>query len=121
MQERAIPVGAYIEKFNELTGQALPCGTIYQFPGLLAHVKKRHPSQIGHVYQIAEVIKSPDYIGKHPKERESIELVKALDQNVMVCVKLDQGKDHYYVASVYAISEAKLKNRLNSGRLKKYP
>lgn len=68
---------------------------------------------------IPRIIQSPDYIGKHPKEQNSIELVKVLDQNVMVCIKLDLDENYLFVASVFEITEAKLRNRIHSGRLKK--
>lgn len=69
---------------------------------------------------IPVTIQDPDYIGHNPKESDSIELVKVIQQNVMVCVKLDSKNGYLYVASIYTISGSKLRNRLNSGRLKKY-
>ena len=117
--ETMTPVGQYISEFNTLTGQTLPLGTIYQSSGLLIHVKKRHPDQVNNLVHIKSIIASPDYIGSNPKEPDSIELIKVLGGNVMVCVKLDRSAGHYYVASVFEISTGKLNNRLNSGRVKK--
>lgn len=117
--EKLFQVGEYIELFNEMTGQMLPCGAIYQSHGLIKHIQKRHAEEQDHVSQIPQIIQSPDYIGKHPKEHNSIELVKVLNQNVMVCIKLDLDENYLFVASVFEITEAKLQNRLNSGRLKK--
>ncbi len=115
-----VPVGQYIERFNELTGQDLPCGDIFQSSGLISHVRKHHPNEVDNITLVPDVIRSPDYIGKHHKEPHSIELVKVLDKNVMVCVKLDIDDGYLYVASVFSIKDSKLKNRLNSGRLKKF-
>ena len=70
--------------------------------------------------QIPTIIQSPDYIGKNPREPNSIELVKKLSDNIMVCIKLDTQNGYLYVASVYNISQGKVNNRLNSGRLKRY-
>lgn len=117
--EKMTPVGQYISKFNTLTGQTLPLGVIYQSAGLLTHVLKRHPKEVNNLNYVSSIISSPDYIGKNPNEPNSIELVKVLGGNLMVCVKLDVSRDYYYVASVFEISQAKLNNRLNSGRLKK--
>lgn len=111
-------VGEYIERFNILTGQSLPCGPIYQSPGLIAHIKSHHPGQEENLLLIPQIIAAPDYIGKHPKEPDSIELVKIFSNHVMVCIKLDTGKNYLYVASVYPVSDRKISNRLNSGRLK---
>ena len=112
-------VGEYVTEFNLATGQHLPCGPIYQSYGLLAHIQKRHPSEVSNLSYVPEIISSPDYIGKHPKEPDSIELVKILSGNIMVCIKLDRDENYLFVASVFEISEGKLKNRINSGRLNK--
>ena len=69
--ENLFQVGEYIEMFNEVTGQDLPCGPIYQSHGLQAHVQKRHPSDISHLSCVPLIISAPDYIGKHPKEPNS--------------------------------------------------
>ena len=116
--ENLFQVGEYIEMFNEVTGQDLPCGPIYQSHGLQAHVQKRHPSDISHLSCVPLIISAPDYIGKHPKEPNSIELVKVLSGNVMICIKLDRCNQYFYVGSVVTITDGKLKNRLNSGRLR---
>jgi len=121
MYKNLFKVGDYIENFNAKTGQQLPCGPIYQSFGLETHIKKHHPDSGTHLLSyIPSVIKSPDYIGKHPNEPDSIELVKKICENVMVCIKLDSKNGYLYVASVFEIKESKLNNRLNSGRLKKY-
>lgn len=120
MGEKLFRVGDYIDEFNALTGQELPCGEILQSPGLAVHVQKHHPDETGNVALVPSIIAAPDYVGHNPKEPESVELVKELDANVMVCVKLDAKNGYHYVASVYEISSGKLANRLNSGRLKKF-
>ena len=111
-------VGKYIDKFNTITGQNLACGYIYQSDGLYKHVQKHHPNELNNLNYISSTIANPDYVGHNPKEPNSIELVKRINGNVMVCIKLDIDKNYLYVASVFEISEAKLNNRLASGRLK---
>lgn len=111
-------VGKYIEDFNTFTDQALPCGPIYQSKGLVKHTQRHHPDLVARVEDIPSVIQAPDFIGVHPKEPDSIELVKRMNGNVMVCVKLDKKENYLYVATVFEITEAKLNNRLSSGRLK---
>ncbi len=111
-------VGQYIEKFNQLTGQNIPCGNIYQSEGLIAHVKKHHPNEVNLVDHIPAVIRSPDYVGHNPKEPNSIELVKITGKNEMVCIKMDIKNGYLYVASVFSISSSKVQNRLKSKRLK---
>ena len=120
MEDKLLEVGEYIPKFNALTGQELPCGPIYQSAGLQKHVKKHQREKADIMADIPTVLRQPDYVGCNPKEPNSIELVKTLSENVMVCVKLDSKNGYLYVASVYTVSESKVNNRLNSGRLKKY-
>lgn len=117
-QSKLFVVGEYIQKFNVATGQQLPCGPIYQSYGLKSHILKHHPEGISHLSHVPEIIAFPDYIGKHPNEADSLELIKVLDRNIMVCIKLDHNDQYLFVASVYEITESKLQNRLASGRLK---
>lgn len=115
-----IPVGQYIERFNQISGQNLPLGTIFQSNGLAKHIQKRHPNDIGNLTYLSAIISAPDYVGHNPKEPNSIELVKTISDNIMVCVKLDSNLGYLYVSSVFPISSGKMQNRINSGRLKKF-
>lgn len=119
MAENLITVGKYTDSFNALTGQNLPCGSILQSSGLAVHVRKHHPGEVGNLSLVPSIIANPDYVGHNPKEPNSVELVKVLAANVMVCVKLDVANGYHYVASVYEISNSKLQNRIQSGRMKK--
>ncbi|WP_341433815.1 hypothetical protein, partial [Mesomycoplasma ovipneumoniae] len=59
--------------------------------------------------------------GKNPREEGiSLEYLKVLDDNVLVAVKLDNKNNYFYVASVYEVTDAKLKSMLNSGRIRVY-
>ncbi len=118
--DNLVSVGEYTQKFNEATNQNLPCGFIFQSVGLYKHLVKRHPDELENLKYVPLIIANPDYIGKNPKENSSIELVKKIGENIQVCIKLDKDGDYLYVASVYEISEAKVKNRLKSGRLKTF-
>lgn len=119
MGDTLFPVGEYLERFNHITGTSLPAGIIYQSTGLQSHILKRHPHLLGYLSKIPEIILIPDYIGVHPNEPNSIELVKLYAENIQIAIKLDMDKRYLYVASLYEIKEAKLKNRIHSGRLKK--
>ena len=115
-----VEVGTYIDIFNQITGQNLPCGPIVQSTGLVVHIRKHHPDIVQFMNWIPTIIDYPDYVGHNPRETQSIELVKRLDKNLMVCVKLDCEKDRLYVASLYDITDSKLESRVKSGRLKLY-
>lgn len=119
MPDTLIPIGTYPADYNTITGQTLPCGTVYQSSGLVVHIRKKHPSLLGNVLDISKIISSPDYIGHNTNEPDSVELVKVLGKNLQVCIKLDTKQNYLYVASLYDITEAKLNKRIASGRLKK--
>ena len=76
--DKLFQVGEYVQEFNDATGQALPCGPIYQSYGLKSHILKRHPNELDNLDHVPSIILDPDYIGKHPTEPDSIELVKVL-------------------------------------------
>lgn len=120
MSEERIPVGTYQERFNEQLGLSLPVGTIYRSDRLINHIQRRHPDCVDYMDKLPEMIAAPDYIGTNPKEPNSMELVKVFEDNILVAVKLDVKKGYLYVASFYDITDGKLHNRVNSGRLQKF-
>ncbi len=114
-------VGTYKEEFNNKLGVSLPIGNIYKSDGFIKHIQKRHANYVNYIGNIPDIINNPDYIGTNTKEPNSIELIKVYPQdNIQIAVKLDISQNSLYVASLYPISQSKLNNRLNSGRIKKY-
>jgi stage III sporulation protein SpoIIIAA len=103
-------------------------GTIYAAPGVIKHIIKRHNHELSQnvltdmVGTIESIIKSPDYVGKHPdKGEESMEYIKKIDDNLLVGLEIDLNEGYIYVATMHPISEGKISNRLNSGRIKAVP
>ena len=119
MNEELIPVGEYRESFNKQLDISLPTGIIYRSSRLINHIQRRHPDFVGYIDKLPEILLNPDYIGKNPKEPDSMELVKVFSYNILVAIKLDVKNNYLYVASLYNISDGKLHNRIHSGRLKK--
>ena len=119
MNEELIPVGEYRESFNKQLDISLPTGIIYRSSRLINHIQRRHPDFVGYIDKLPEILLNPDYIGKNPKEPDSMELVKEFSDNILVAIKLDVKNNYLYVASLYNISDGKLHNRIHSGRLKK--
>lgn len=111
-------VGKYKSKYNNLLNVNLPVSDIYASEGLNKHILRRHPNCQKYIEKIPEIINNPDYIGKNPKELDSIELVKVFDDNIQIGIKLDTNKNYLYVATLFDIKESKVQRRLNSGRLK---
>ncbi len=120
-EEKLIEVGELYKELNEIAGTNLPLKKIYRSKGLPAHlIKKKHFNCLKHIDDIPDIINDPDYIGVNPNEDgKTIELIKVLDKNILVGIKLDVDKDYLYIATMHDVQESKLQRRLYSGRLKK--
>ncbi|UWD47307.1 PBECR2 nuclease fold domain-containing protein [Clostridioides difficile] len=119
-------VGIIDEELAELAGIKYT-GKIYASSGVIKHIKKKHRGQLSKnifndiLETIKIVLKSPEYIGSHPKKPgKSVEFVKKLDDYILVATELDTKKGYLYVSSLYAIKEAKLESRISSGRVLQY-
>ena len=114
-----IIVATYDKKYNKKLGLNFPVGSIWLYKGLSKHVKKRHPNCLKYIDYIGGIISSPDYIGHNSSHDVSVEFIKKIDENILVAVKMDVDNGYLYVASLYSITENKLKKKLANGRLKK--
>ena len=119
MSENSFDVGVYIGEYDDILGRVLPRLNIVQSEGLEIHIRKNHPSCLGYLDKVSEIISSPDYVGVNPKECTSFELVKRYGDNILMGIKLDAKNGYYYVATLHDIKQSKVDNRLHSGRLKK--
>lgn len=102
-------------------------GNVYAAPGVIKHIKKRHKKELNKdildniIETIKDVLKQPEYVGCHDKKiGEGIEFIKNIGDNILVATELDIKEDYLYIASMYPIKQAKIENRLNSGRIKPY-
>lgn len=95
---------------------SLPSIEILMYPGAIKHMKKRPKDFENYFQRIPEIISEPDYIGIHPKEPNSVELVKYFDNNVLVAIKLDPS-GYLYLSTMFELSPSKVPKRLKSGRL----
>ena len=66
--------------------------------------------------EINLVINEPNYVGLHP-DGQAIQFIKVTNENVLLAVKLDKYLD---VRTMYVITDNKLQNYVNSGRIKKF-
>ncbi|CAM3299107.1 plasmid-related protein [Filibacter tadaridae] len=109
-------------KIQSLIGINFPTSDVYIYPGAIKHIKKKHPGvweQYGH--SIPLVLSEPDYIGKNPKEPNSIELYKQLGDHLLLAIKLDPT-GYLFVSSLYDLKNAvaKINKRLISKRIIPY-
>lgn len=118
--DKLLKAGKYNSEFNKILGINLPIDNIYISNGLDKHIQRRHPNCTQYIDKIPLIISEPDYIGKNPKEPNSIELVKVFDNNIQIGIKLDTNKNYLYVATLFDINDSKIQRRLNSGRLKNF-
>ena len=117
-------VGYLKNKMANILGVSIS-GVIYASPGVLKHIKNRHGKQfskkiITNVLDvIKKVISNPDYIGvyKISGNIASIEFVKKMDINILVGIEVDVEGNYIYVSTMYPITEAKIENKLYSGKL----
>lgn len=117
---KLVLVGEYHKTFNNYLPYVIGNIPIYQSTGLAKHILKRHPDCLKYVDMIPSIISSPDYIGINPNELgKSFELIKVLQHNIQIGIKLDAADNYFYVATLHTITEAKLRHGLSNGRLKK--
>ena len=121
VQTRKI-VGILQNKITNILNSDLPNAEILFYSGLRKHIKKKHKMCLKYMENIEDIIQNPDYVGINPDEPNSVELVKVLNDNVLVSINLssDTEEKYLFVSSIYDISDGKLNNRLNSGRLKTF-
>lgn len=95
---------------------------LYVSQGLRKHIiKHNHENVLKYYDDVRNIIANPDYIGINPNEKSvSFECIKVMEDNVLVAVKLDSKRSYFYVASIYSITESKLKKMIKSGRVRSY-
>ena len=121
-KEQLIKVGKYNLDFNALLGIEIDELDIYRSKGLPSHmVKRKHYKCLKYIDYIPDILIDPDYIGINPNEDgDTIELIKVLDKNILVGVKLDIDENYLYVSTMHEIQESKLQRRIHGGRIKKF-
>ncbi len=121
-KDKLIEVGEFYQKLNDVIGSNMPLQKIYRSKGLPAHlIKRNHFFCLKHIDDIPDIIKNPDYVGINPNEGDNtIELIKVLDKNILVGIKLNTDENYLYVSTMYDVQESKLIRRLHSGRLIKF-
>lgn len=117
-------VGYFRSKMANILGISYS-GIIYASPGVLKHIKNRHGKHLSKkvatniLEVIRKIINNPDYIGiyKLGGDEISVEIIKKIDENILVGIEVDSEKDYIYVSTMYPITEGKIKSKLYSGRL----
>src|SRR5690554_3378553 len=115
-------IGKLQERITEKLNINLPNEEIHMYPGFKKHIERRHPNCIKYIPNIQDIVNNPDYIGIHPNVENSVELIKIFDKNILLSINLSTKteSEYLFVSSLYEKSQAKLDNRINSGRLMKF-
>lgn len=120
MEDKIFPIAEFNTAFNSYLPYDFKQSYIYQSSGLKKHIEKRHPECLPYLDLLSSIIKAPDYIGVNPNEKAaSFELVKIIDANIQIGIKLDIKNDYLYIATLHTITDGKLQHGIKNGRLKK--
>lgn len=120
-------VGYFKEKMANYLGVRYS-GTIYASPGVIKHIQRRHGKHlskkiVGNIIDVMKkIIESPDYIGvyKITENEVLIELVKKIDDNILIGIEIDSERDYIYVSTMYPITDAKMDRKIYSGKLSRW-
>ncbi|WP_291637520.1 hypothetical protein [Clostridium sp.] len=99
-------------------------GEVYAAPGVIKHIKKNHEDNLSKAIlnnllgTMKNILNNPDYVGCDPKKvGTSLELIKLIDDNILLALQFDINENYIYVASIYPVTESKIENRLYSNRI----
>ena len=114
----SIRVG-YLEKnIIDLINVELSPGEIKLLPGGIKHIRKKRLDCFNkYLSEIPSIISKPDYIGSNPKYPNSIEYIKKIEENVLVAVRLDNKKSILCIATMYPITNSKIKRMVIKNRI----
>ena len=117
-------IGTITEKIANIKNFKYP-GEVYVAPGLIKHIQKhKHKFSVAVLSDLLGtmkiILRTPDYVGCDPSEEgTSLELIKKIDDNILIALQFDIADNYIYVASLYPVTESKIKNRLHSNRIVK--
>ena len=109
-------VGEYKKEYNDLLGIDYKLLPIVCSKGLKGHlIKRKHFDTIKYIDNLDDILESPDYVALSTTTENSILLIKKLEKNVTVAVKLNSTEENYYVATMYGINDYKLERKIAKG------
>ncbi|MBW9159495.1 PBECR3 domain-containing polyvalent protein [Clostridium tagluense] len=117
-------IGTITETIANIKNFKYP-GDVYAAPGILKHIQK-HSEKFSEAIlndllgTMKSILSNPDYVGCDPCEvGTSLELIKQIDDNILIALQFDIRENYIYVASLYPVTESKISNRLYSNRIVK--
>src|SRR5659263_353123 len=99
-------VGTITEKIANIKNFKYP-GEVYAAPGIIKHIQK-HKDEFSEAIlkdlfgTMNIIISNPDYVGCNPnQEGTSLELIKEIDDNILIALQFNIIENYIYVASLY--------------------
>lgn len=93
---------------------------VFMPPGVLKHLRKRGHWKdfMDHCDDLPDMIANPDYAGQNPKNPQTIELYKIVNDEVLMAFKLSPDIG-IFLSSFYKLKKGddKIKKRLRIGRI----
>jgi hypothetical protein len=105
-----------------ITYYSIQCASleVYMPPGVLKHLKRRgHWNDFLTYHQdIPDMIANPDYAGQNPKEPNTVEIYKVVNDHVLLPIKLNTANG-LFLSSFYILDNGadKIQKRLRVGRI----
>ena len=111
-----------IGRINQLLRMNLRSGKVFAHNGVVEHIHSHHGLVFSmHQDSISRFIERPFYVGRNPRESESIELYDKHNQ-VLTAIKRDPTRGYLFLASMYVLEdwETKIHDRLQCRRVRKF-
>lgn len=93
---------------------------VYITPGAIKHIKNKRPNEFEkYSLTITEIIEDPDYVGYKKKANNQIEIIKKVNEYVLVGIKIKKQNTSITlnISSFYKVNWVKVDSRHRSGRL----
>lgn len=114
----SVRVGYLKKNIINLLNIELNPGEIKLLPGGIKHIRGKRPGCFDkYLSKISSIISKPDYIGSNPKYPNSVEYIKKIEENVLVAIRLNNKKSILCVATMYPITDSKIKRMVIKNRI----
>ncbi len=90
------------------------------FKERINHIKERHPEVAQYIKNIPTIIKNPDMVFKELKREDTIWLIKKINNNVKVTIKLNTSKDikiKNSIIQMQIIRDKEIERYLKNGKI----
>ena len=100
----------------------LPVSDVVLFPERIKHIQERHPEVVKYIEMIPDILNHPDMILLETKRKDTIWVIKSLDHNIKLTVKLatDQSKKRKHsILQMQFLKTKRIKRYIENGTVKK--